>query len=133
MFRFRWILTASALALAASGCIWKRLPLSPDVDPNETAVVVSNESDVDVTLFAVDGVAAHRIGRVLARASKRFDLPVSLLAAESTLQLFIKPFGLASYRLPAVQVGGGQKLALTVTHDPAFASVAIVPPGPPKP
>lgn len=131
--RLRIRLAAASVALALSACgLWTRPPLDPTVDPDVTVLRVDNESTADITVYAMDGAAAHRIGRVRAQTTHEFNLPTTFLAASSSLQLFVRPVGSYAYRLPAVQVGGGQRLALTVTNDPAFASVAVIPPAVPR-
>ena len=129
MSGFRSVFAACLLATAPMACIWKRPPLDPSVPIDMVALRVDNESSDEITLYAYNASEPYRVGRVRAYSSRLFHVPERMLMAEGSLQLLVRPLEHLGYRLPIVQVGAGQKLAVTITNDPAYASVALVPPG----
>lgn len=125
MFVIRSLMVVTALS-AASAC--SRMHIDPTVDPEVTMVSIDNATFVDSDVYVMDGASAVRLGRVVGRTSREFPVPGDMLAAQSSLQLFVRPQRGISYRMPTLQVGTGQRVSVVLAPDPAYASINVLPP-----
>ena len=119
------LFAAICLVTACSGRRAAPLPGSPDEDV-PVRLTVRNDNFLDMVVYAEAGGQRLRIGDVVGKRTRRFELPKTLPGGAQGLRFRVEPIGSDDfYRSDEVYPPPGGIIVLTVSPTLSMSSIAI--------